>query len=165
MKKIINCVILLIVAYFVVNIFITLVTTPHYKDFKNYEIVTAEPKVEITECKSSYTKGYIKGNIRNTTGKLMEVACMKVTLYSEMGNYLDTKYYTIPYFHPQEQKEFEIKYSYKNIGKIKIEVVEENFSEDKIAYIKELVGEDFIPYLEITLLIMNPVIVLTALGL
>lgn len=165
MKKIFKYVILLIVAYFLVNFFTNLVTKQHYRDFKNYEILTEEPKIEITECKTSYTKGYIKGNIKNTKGEMIDAVCIKVTSYNKKGEYLGTEYYPISYFYPQEEKEFELNCVYKNINSMKIEVVEKRLETDKISYLKELTGEDVIPYLEITMLLMGPTLIFTALGI
>lgn len=164
MKKIIKCVLLLIVAYFVVSISIHFITKPYYKDFKGYEIVSEEAKVEVTECKNSYTKGYIKGNISNTTEEIIDAVCMKVNIYNKKGNYLGTEYYPISYFYPQETINFEVNYSYKNVGHIKIEVVNKELVDDKFAIFDEI-DDNNLAYLELTLLLINPVIILTALGL
>lgn len=164
MEKIIKCVVLLIVTYLTVTLFINLITKPYYKDFKGYEIVTKEPKIQITECKNSYTKGYIKGTISNTTDEIIDAVCIKVNLYNEKGNYLGTEYYPILYFYPQEEANFEVKYSYKDIGHIKIEVENKKLIEDKFAIFDQIDGNT-IPYLELTLLLMNPIIIFTALGL
>ena len=165
MKRIFKCVILLIVAYFIVNIFTNLVTKPYYKDFKNYAVVTEKPKVEVTECKTAYTKGYIKGNIKNTKEEIIDAVCIKAIVYNKRGDYVGTEFYPISYFYPKEEKNFEMDCEYKNIGSIKIEVVEKSLNTDKVTYFKELAGEDVIPYLEITLLLMNPAIIFTALGI
>ncbi len=63
MKKIFTYMILLAVTYFLVGFFTYFITKPYYRNFNNYEILTENPKIEVTECKSSYTKGYIKGTV------------------------------------------------------------------------------------------------------
>ena len=164
MERIIKCVILLVAAYFIVTFFTNLVTKPHYRNFDGYEIVSEEPKVEITECKNSYTKGYIKGSIRNTTDEIIDAVCIKIKLYNKKGNYLGTEYYPISYFYPQEEANFEVDYVYKNVGHIEIEAVNKKLIEDKFKMFDELDGNT-IGYLELTLLLMNPIIIFTALGL
>ncbi len=164
MERIIKCVILLIASYFIVNFFINLVTKPHYKDFNEYEIATEGSKIEITECKNSYTKGYIKGNISNTGEEIIEATCIKVKLYNKKGDYLGTEYYPISYFYPKETVNFEVNYVYKNVGHIKIETVDKKLIEDKFKMFDEMDGNT-LGYLELTVLLMNPIIILTALGL
>ncbi len=171
MEKIIKCVILLIATYFVVTFFTNLITKPHYKDFleKGRTAYTSnaglkELKIEIAQCKNSYTKGYIKGNIRNTTDEIIDAVCIKINLYNKKGNYLGTEYYPISYFYPQEEVNFEVNYVYKNVGHIKIETVDKKLIEDKFTMFDEMDGNT-IGYIELTLLLMNPIIIFTALGL
>ena len=164
MEKIIKCVILLIATYFVVTFFTNLITKPHYKDFDGYEIKEEELKIEIAQCKNSYTKGYIKGNIRKTTDQIIDAVCIKINLYNKKGNYLGTEYYPISYFYPQEEVNFEVNYVYKNVGHIKIETVDKKLIEDKFTMFDEMDGNT-IGYIELTLLLMNPIIIFTALGL
>lgn len=165
MKKIFIGIILLIVTFLVVNFFTYFVTKAHYKEFNHYKILTQDPQIEILESKASYTKGYIKGRATNTTTKMMDCANVKITIYNEKGEYLDTKYHTIPYFAPNETVQFELKYEYKNVGKIEIEVIETSLEEEKVKNNLAITDVEFAPYLIVTLMLINPVIIFTALGI
>ena len=59
---------------------------------------------------------------------------------------------------------FEVNYVYKNVGHIKIETVDKKLIEDKFTMFDEMDGNT-IGYIELTLLLMNPIIIFTALGL
>lgn len=165
MKTIFKCIILLVVTYLVVNFFTYFVTKPHYTEFNQYEVLTKNPEVEITECKRAYTKGYIKGSVKNTTGEIIDLACIKATLYNNDKQYLGTKYYSIPYFYPQEENNFELNFEYKNVGNIEIEVVKKSLDEEKIRNDLGIKDEEITPYLIITLILFNPIVILAALGI
>ena len=49
MKKIFRYILLLIVAYLVVEIFVYFITKLYYRDMNNYQILVESPKIEITE--------------------------------------------------------------------------------------------------------------------
>ena len=49
-------------------------------DYKNsiYEIKTEIPQISVTECKASYSNGYIKGNVTNNTGEIIPYKYLQV---------------------------------------------------------------------------------------
>ena len=53
-------------------------------DYKNtnYEIKSKSPVIEVTECKSAYSNGYIKGSVTNNTDKLIQIKYLKIDLYN-----------------------------------------------------------------------------------
>jgi len=153
MKKILKYVVLLIVTYFVVGFFTYLITKPYYRNFGNYEILTENPKIEVTECKSSYTKGYVKGTVTNNTGEIIEKATVQITIYNKNGEFLGYRYCKIPYFYPQEEAKFEANYTYKNIGKVEITVINKDIETIKQEFIGEL-DENTLGYALIVMLLI-----------
>lgn len=124
MKKILKWILLLIIVFVAVGFSTDLITKSFYKDSKNYEILTKNPSIEVSEYKKAHTDGYVKGKVTNTTGEIIDEATVQVAIYNKNNDFLGYEYYTIPYFHPQERTSFEIHYTYKNVGKITLEVVE-----------------------------------------
>ena len=152
MKKIVKYIIGFIIAYFVLDFLTYFVTKPYYRDFYNYEILTESPAIQVTEAKSSYSKGYIKGIAKNTTGELIDEACVKAEIYKENGDFLGYKYYDISYFNPQEEDKFEIYYSYKDVGNIKLSIVEGNPQKMGQITIDEEI-EKYVPFLGLAVIL------------
>ncbi len=125
MKKIFRYVILLIVAYIVVETLVYFLTKTYYKDLNNYDILVKSPVIEITESKVSKTKGYIQGNITNDTGELIRNLRVKFDFYNEQGKYVGSENKTIDVFNISERLNFDIKYEYKDVSEIKISIVRE----------------------------------------
>ena len=63
-----------------------------YKNINEYEVLTASPKIEVVESKSTYVNGYVVAKVTNDTGTDIDKAYVKLDLYSENDNYLGTKY-------------------------------------------------------------------------
>ena len=125
MKKIFRYVILLIVAYIVVEVLVYFLTKTYYKDLNNYDILVESPVIEIKESKVAKSKGYIQGNITNDTGELMRNLRVKFDFYNEQGKYVGSENKTIDVFNISERLNFDIKYEYKDVSEIKISIVRE----------------------------------------
>ena len=125
MKKIFRYVILLIVAYIVVETLVYFLTKTYYKDLNNYDILVESPVIEIKESKVAKSKGYIQGNITNDTGELMRNLRVKFDFYNEQGKYVGSENKTIDVFNISERLNFDIKYEYKDVSEIKISIVRE----------------------------------------
>ena len=125
MKKIFRYVILLIVAYIIVEVLVYFLTKTYYKDLNNYDILVESPVIEITESKVAKSKGYIQGNITNDTGELMRNLRVKFDFYNEQGKYVGSENKTIDVFNISERLNFDIKYEYKDVSEIKISIVRE----------------------------------------
>ena len=125
MKKIFRYVILLIVAYIVVEVLVYFLTKTYYKDLNNYDILVESPVIEITESKVSKSKGYIQGNITNDTGELMRNLRVKFDFYNEQGRYVGSENKTIDVFNISERLNFDIKYEYDDVNEIRISIVRE----------------------------------------
>ena len=125
MKKIFRYVILLIVAYIVVEVLVYFLTKTYYKDLNNYDILVESPVIEITESKVSKSKGYIQGNITNDTGELMRNLRVKFDFYNEQGKYVGSENKTIDVFNISERLNFDIKYEYDDVNEIRISIVRE----------------------------------------
>ncbi len=124
MEKILKWILLLIIVFIAVGFSTDLITKSFYKESKNYEILTNNPSIEVSEYKKAHSDGYVKGTVKNTTGEIIDEATVQVAIYNKNNDFLGYEYYTISYFHPQEKSSFEIHYSYKNVGRITLEVVE-----------------------------------------
>ena len=125
MKKIFRYVILLIVAYIVVETLVYFLTKTYYKDMNNYEILVERPAIEITESKVTNSKGYIQGNVTNNTGELIRNLRLKFDFYNEQGKFIGAEYKTIEVFNISERLNFDIQYEYENVNEIKISIVRE----------------------------------------
>lgn len=125
MKKIFRYVILLIVAYIIVEVLVYFLTKTYYKDLNNYDILVESPVIEITESKVSKSKGYIQGNITNDTGELMRNLRVKFDFYNEQGKYVGSENKTIDVFNISERLNFDIKYEYDDVNEIRISIVRE----------------------------------------
>lgn len=125
MKKIFRYVILLIVAYIVVEVLVYFLTKTYYKDLNNYDILVESPVIEIKESKVAKSKGYIQGNITNDTGELMRNLRVKFDFYNEQGKYVGSENKTIDVFNISERLNFDIKYEYDDVNEIRISIVRE----------------------------------------
>lgn len=123
MKRFLKYLILLIVAYIIVNLLIAFGTHKWYKDFTNYQILSNSPVVTVEESKIAKAAGYLKGTVENDTGKLINKITVMVSFYDENGNGLGNKTHEIKYFNVGEKAPFEIEYSYENVEKIEISTV------------------------------------------
>jgi len=124
MKKIFKYIIALFLTWLLVDLLTYFITKPYYKEFYNYEILTQNPIIEVSECKNSYMKGYIKGTATNNSEQIINQAYVKAEFYKDDGELLGIEYYEIPYFNPQEEASFEIYHTYRDIGNIKISIGE-----------------------------------------
>ena len=156
MKKIFRYIILLIVRYILVGAFTYIITKQYYRNFSNYEILTENPQIEIIECKTSYAKGYIKGTVTNTTGEIIDESNVQLTIYNKNGEFLGCEYYTIQYFHPQENASFEINFSYKNVGNIEVRVINEKLETIKGGLLNSI-DDEMLGYGIITFLLFKPI--------
>jgi len=125
MKKIFRYVLLVIIAMIAVRVLVHFITKEYYKDFNNYEIAVESPKIEITESKLSKNKGYIKGKATNNTDSLIENIEIVFEFYNENGTKIGNEVKDIKYFNVNETVNFDIKYEYKNISKIKVTTITE----------------------------------------
>lgn len=125
MKKIFRYLILFLVVYLVVELYVFLLTRTSYKDMNNYDILVTSPKIEITECKTSKSKGYIKGKATNDTGELINDLEIQFDFYNEQGKFIGSKSNKVEIFNSTEIINFDIKHEYKNVAEIKISVVKD----------------------------------------
>ena len=96
----------------------------NYKNTK-YEIVNAFPMITVTECKASYSDGYVKGSITNNTGEHIPIKYLQVDIYDENNVYLGSEFKELKYFNVNETIKFEINYKYNNVNRLVIGVTDE----------------------------------------
>ena len=89
----------------------------NYENTK-YKIVCSSPTITVTESKSSYSSGYIKGTITNETGEHIKDKYLQFDFYNKDGVYVGTETQEIKYFNVNETISFDINYKYNNINKI-----------------------------------------------
>jgi len=96
-------------------------------DYKNtnHDIKIESPAIAVTECKSAYANGYIKGSITNNTGEIIPLKYLQINLYDKDKVYLGSEYKELKNFYPQETINFDISYSYLNIDKVELSFVNE----------------------------------------
>ena len=96
-------------------------------DYKNtnYEIKEDTLVIAVTECKSAYGNGYIKGSITNNTGEIIPLKYLQINLYDEYDVYLGSEYKELKNFYPKEIINFDMSYNYLNIDKATLDFVDE----------------------------------------
>ena len=124
MKKFLLYLVLFILLYCTVNVLTYLYMRNTYKDL-NYEADTNPLfTINIEEAKTSYSGGYINGNVTNNSGVLIDTNYVKADLYKN-NIYIGTKYQEIKYFNVRETTQFSINYEYTKINLVKISIVNE----------------------------------------
>lgn len=125
MKKFKTYLLIFIGMFLFVSIFTNLAMRENFVNITNHEINVNSPKVIITESKASYSNGNIKGSIINDTGKHIKDKYLQFDFYDKDGIYVGTESKEIKYFNVKEKVNFDINYTYKNVDKIKINLVDE----------------------------------------
>ena len=125
MKKFFLYFVMFIGLFLFVEFFTNIGMKEKIEDITNYVIKTNSPKIEVTECKASYTNGYIKGNITNNTEKHISQKYLQIDLYDSNGIYLGTESKEIKYFNVKETINFDITFKYENVKRIELELVDE----------------------------------------
>ena len=77
-------------------------------------------------------------------------------VYNKNGEFLGCEYYTIQYFHPQENASFEINFSYKNVGNIEVRVINEKLETIKGGLLNSI-DDEMLGYGIITFLLFKPI--------
>ena len=129
---------LFIIAFFLVNFLTNFAMKDHYKDITDYEIKTSKPEIEIIECKTEYTHGYIKADVKNNTGKHIQLKYLKIDFYNKDKKYIGTEYRELKYFNVNETISFNIDYNYENVNKFIVSIVDEKEKQYKIGFLNYL---------------------------
>ena len=135
-KKLRLYVLMFIGFFLLVTLLTNFLMRDNYKNTK-YEIKAEAPVVAVTECKSAYGNGYIKGSVTNNTEEIIPLKYLQINLYNKDDVYLGSEYKELKNFYPQETINFDINYNYLNIDKAELGFVNEipqkkglNFFED-----------------------------------
>lgn len=99
-----------------------------------YDIGTIAPKIEITDAKTTYMNGYVKGTITNNTESKITNQLIKLEFYSSRKNKVGTEYVKVDNLEIGETKNFELKYKIKNVSNVKLTIVEENAQDTTIQF-------------------------------
>jgi len=95
-----------------------------YKNINEYEVLTASPKIEVVEGKTTYVNGYVVARITNDTGSDINKAYVKLDLYSENDHYLGTKYTELNDFSNGKTFETKTNFRFNGVEQYKISVVD-----------------------------------------
>ena len=125
MKKFFKYLIWLILLYLLVNGLTYLATKDDYRDLTNFNIATESPKIEVTESKSAYTHGYIKGQVTNDTGKHITKTYLQIDFYNKDGVWLGKETKELESFNLNETIKFDISYTYTDVNKIRLSISDE----------------------------------------
>lgn len=93
------------------------------------DIGTTAPKVEITEAKTTYMNGYVKGTITNNTNTKITNQFIKIEFYSVRKNKVGTEYLKIDNLEIGETKNFQLNYKIKNVNHLKLTITGEEMQE------------------------------------
>ena len=96
--------------------------------------------ITVTECKASYSDGYVKGSITNNTGEHIPIKYLQVDIYDENNVYLGSEFKELKYFNVNETINFEIKYKYNNVNRLVIGLTDKVLQEKekKESYIENI---------------------------
>ncbi len=155
MKVFLRYLIIFILIYIIFDFFTYKYLVNSYKNIKTYEIVEKAPEVKINEAKATAVNGYVKGTIKNNTGKKIESTNMKIDLYNSRGANLETKYCKIENLEDNQTAEFNVNFRAHNISHIKVSFTNENVDEqiDKEAEELKNTLNKWIPFVGLVTLI------------
>lgn len=135
-----------IILYIIVDIgsYMTLKST--YIARKDYEVNMENPQVTVSEFKSTVLNGYVNGTIINNTGEIITGKALKLDYYSKNDVLMGTKYFKVDNLLIDEKLDFESRFNFDNVTKLKISIVDslemqnfddldfslDDFSKDKI---------------------------------
>ena len=125
MKKLFRYFILFIAFFFVIGLLTNLEMKENFDNEPKYTANVESPKIEVTENKSSFSHGYIKGSITNDTKELMNDKYLQFDFYDKDGIYNGTEVKEIKVFNVSEKIPFNVNYNYENIDRIDIKFVDE----------------------------------------
>lgn len=114
-----------IVGFGLISLLTSLIMKEHYRDITNYEILTKSPIILVSECKASNTGGYIKGSVTNNVGEYLELKYLKIDVYNKNDVYLGSEYKKLKYFNVDETINYEINFNYKDVNKVKLQIIDE----------------------------------------
>lgn len=80
--------------------------------------------IENATANASSVTGYMKFDLKNTTGEFVDKCFVKVDLYNKQGLLADTEYIEVNGMQPGDTKLFNIKFRANNIDRYEISVVE-----------------------------------------
>lgn len=123
-KKIAKYVLLVIIAYMLVNLMSYAFIMKSYKNMDNCEVLINRPSVEILDSKATKVNGYLVGKVTNNTDSLIYAEYLRVNFYNERNNYLGTEYIGVNSLQAGKNLEFKLKYKYSHVSKITIDVTE-----------------------------------------
>lgn len=147
--------VIFIIIYVIFDFFTYRYLVNSYKNIKSYEVVASSPEVKINEAKATAVNGYIKGNIKNTTGEDISKTNIKIDLYSKRGNNIGTRYEKIENLKDNQTIEFNLNFKANNVSHIKISFTDENVDEEIKEQAKELQEQanTWLPFINLVTLI------------
>lgn len=127
---------LCIILFFIFsNIMINFAIKGTYKSIGSDVILQEDLKINIKDVKATYVNGYVEGNIKNI-GEDVDMAYVKIDLYSKRDNLLGTKYVKIPNIRKNETREFRTGFEFTEVKRAQIQIVnevEENVTEEQFS--------------------------------
>lgn len=117
---------LIFIAFFIlIGVLTNVAMRENFKDISNCEIKCESPVISVNESKATYSHGYVKGTVTNNTGEHLPLKYLQIDLYDKDGMYLGTEYKELKYFNVDETINFDINYSYNNVGKVILDITDE----------------------------------------
>ena len=124
MKKFIRYFLILIIAYFMVNLLIyLLMRSSNSNKVVSLNIPGNSPLVQITQARGSTEGGVVRGKITNNTNEEIKDKFLKLRFFSKRGVEMGNEYITIKDLKPGETLDFIADYNYKMVDKITGELI------------------------------------------
>lgn len=99
------------------------------------------PEFELQEAKATAVNGYIKGQIKNNTGKDIEKTNIKIDLYNKRGNNIATRYQKLENFKSNQTIEFNLNFRASNVSHFVLSFTDENIDAELAKEAEEFRGE------------------------
>lgn len=129
MNKFIKYFLLFILSFLFVSLFIYLGSLNRTNNIHNINYVSeinTSIKLNVTECKASNNRAFIKGSIINETGEIITNKYLQFCFYSNNGYLLGANFKKLQYFNATEEVFFDTSLDCSDVESITISLVDEN---------------------------------------
>ncbi len=111
---------LCIILFFIFsNIMINFAIKGTYKPIGTDVILREDLKISINDVKATYINGYVEGSVKNI-GEEVNMAYVKIDLYSKRDNLLGTKYVKMPNIRKNETRQFRTGFEFTEVKRVEI---------------------------------------------
>jgi len=124
MKKFLLYFLIFLAFYFLSNLVSIGILKDSYKDTQ-FSVGFDSPKIELTESKSTFTNGFVKGKITNETINGIVGKYLKLDFFNKRDNNIGTKYVDFGNLASGESKDFVSRFNFDGVESVKASLIDE----------------------------------------